>query len=859
MKRVISTLLAMALACALLGIFPGCARDANKKYREQEARALEPIQYTQSLAEQKTDDSIIILVLPPDTSLETGEEITVKTQMDASYVLPHKEYSVSAYFYYMVDWGDGTWSYNGPAMQDDAGYRSTVEHTHVYKTAGTYTIRTAAYNLATNTVIGWSGGQNVTVQGNACDHEGMITKATPFSSGAADKAHGEEAILDGDPETYFMSEYGQSDSLYEEKYVGLMFDKNYTLDKVEVQIPQDADVIASNIAIEYTTNFGKTWQALPRYYYLYDYAQGYNIIMNMPNPKGATFVFEFDTICANGIRFSAKMWPIYPENYGARNAEEIEKKLYVSEIRAYGSERMLFYSSMDDSFNADVNNFWTIYGTAQTEPLVFGSEYGEIPNATPFRAGMAMIATTEWMEWNAQKWAWVDNDKINNAMLETLKEIRYGDDGWSGVEGFIWSTTDQQKHFNEQNHYDDNQIFIMACKQYLFSGNFNNLRDINNEPINFFELTNRQGQTMWDRLTKAMDYNLEALEGKTGLLTILDPENQGTPQSNASTYWDAFLCDGYLSAYCNILFYQSLLDMADIYDFRAEQMGIPDTEGKAIYYRELAALVKEKFNKTFWDPVKGRYIGSIDVNGNKHDFGFTYVNFYACRYGIADEDKAATLFEWINGERIVEGDTSTGEDIYAYKAAARVNTVDIASVGPPYYWWDHNGLISCRPGEWGGWGQQQNGGYIFYTAHYDLMARINYLGADNAFERFKAIIEEFRIDELRRYPFYEGKDGFSEGIIGEYPESGLVPLTFLTGFMGVTLTKDGLNIAANLPTEMEYAGCREYNFGGRKYSIRVDKSVTAPVVEKYDDVYFVTVPAGGDYTITPDNRLIKNS
>ena len=184
MKRVISTLLAMALACALLGIFPGCARDANKKYREQEARALEPIRYTQSLAEQKTDDSIIILVLPPDTSLETGEEFTVKTQMDASYVLPHKEYSVSAYFYYMVDWGDGTWSYNGPAMQDDAGYRSTVEHTHVYKTAGTYTIRTAAYNLATNTVIGWSGGQNVTVQGNACDHEGMIKKATPFSSQA---------------------------------------------------------------------------------------------------------------------------------------------------------------------------------------------------------------------------------------------------------------------------------------------------------------------------------------------------------------------------------------------------------------------------------------------------------------------------------------------------------------------------------------------------------------------------------------------------------------------------------------------------------------------------------------------------
>lgn len=860
MKKVLSTFLAGVFSVAVLSAFPSCqSEDKTAKYRNQKEKNLQPISYTQSEAERKTDDSIVILLLPPDKQLDTGEEIKVYTKMSESYVLPHKDYSVSAAFYYMVDWGDGTWSYNGPALHDNAGYRSTVEHTHVYKTAGTYCVRTAAFNLASNTVIGWSSGENVTVDGEDYDHPDMIKKVTPISSAAKDSSHAASKIVDNDGDSYYMSSYKSSDGIREEKYVGLMFDKNYTLDKVEVQIPAAAEVMPSNIAMEYTTNHGKTWQALPKYYYLYNYASGYNIIMNMPNPKGATLVFNFDTICANGIRFTAKLWPIYPQNYGAINPQEIEKKLCVSEIRAYGSERMLFYSSKDDSFNADLNNFWTIYGTAQSEPLVFGSEYGEIPNATPFRAGLAMISTTEWMEWQSQKWAWVDNTKINDAMLETLKETRYGDDGWSGVEGFIWSTMDQQKHFNVQNHYDDNQIFIMACKQYIFSGNFANLRDINNNPISFFDLTNRQGQSMWDRLTKAMDYNLEALDGKSGLLTILDPENQGTPQSNASSYWDALLCDGYLSAYCNILFYQSLLDMADIYDFRAQQMNIPDVEGKAQYYRDLAALVKEKFNKTFWDPQKGRFIGSIDVYGNKHDYGFTYVNFYACRHGIADADKAVTLFEWINGERIVESDTSKGEDIYAYKIAARINTLDIAAIGPPYYWWDHNGLLSCRPGEWGGWGQQQNGAHIFYTAHYDLMSRINYLGADNAFNRFKVIIDEFRVDELRRYPFYEGKDGFSEGIIGEYPESGLVPLTFLTGFMGVELTKDGLNIDPSLPSEMDYAGCREYNFGGRKYSIYVDRALETPVVEKYGEVYLVKLPADGNYTITLDNRLIKNA
>lgn len=853
MKRSISLLIAVCLIVLTAFSSAGCKKEGTGvDYAALPERPLETIPYTASQNDRQTDDTYIILILPPDTEFETGEEFKALTRIDAALTFPHKDYSVDAAVYYMVDWGDGTWSYMGPGLQDNAGYRSTIEHRHTYKKAGSYEIRAAAYSLASERVIGWSRPQTVTVAGADYDTPGMIKRVTSISSGALDGSHSAEKVIDNDAGTYFVSAHSEDDDVYEEKYVGLLFDRNYTLDTVEVQIPLEADVMPSNIAMEYTTNHGATWQALPKYYYLYRYAKGYNIIMNMPNPKGATLVFHFDTICANGVRFSSKLWPVYGDDvFKAR-------KLYVSEMRAYGDERMLFYSSESDSFNADLNNFWTIYGTADSEPLVFGSEYGEIPNATPFRAGLAMISTTEWMEWQSQKWAWVDNDKINAAMLETLKETRYGPDGWSGMDGFIWSTTDQQKHFNIQNHYDDNPIFIGAVKQYLFSGNFNRLKDINDREIDFFALTNRQGQSMWDRLTKAMDYQLEALEGKNGLLIINDPENRGTPQSNASTYWDAFLSDGYMSAYCNILFYQSLLDLADIYDFRSVRYGIADTEGKAAYYRTLAATVKQKFNKTFWDPIKGRYIGSIDVYGNKHDYGFTYVNFYACRHGIADEDKAQKLFEWINGDRIVEGDTSTGEDIYAYRTAARVNTLDISAIGPPYYWWDHDGLLPCTPGEWAGWGQQQNGGYIFYTAHYDLMARINYLGSDSAFARFNTIMEEFRVDELRRYPFWNGKDGFSEGIIGEYPESGLVPLTFLTGFMGVTLTKDGLNIAPKLPSSLDYAGCREYVFGGRTYSIRADKSLTAPKVEKYGDVYFVSVPASGSYTVTLDNRLLVN-
>ena len=57
---------------------------------------------------------------------------------------------------------------------------------------------------------------------------------------------------------------------------------------------------------------------------------------------------------------------------------------------------------------------------------------------------------------------------------------------------------------------------------------------------------------------------------------------------------------------------------------------------------------------------------------------------------------------------------------------------------------------------------------------------------------------------------------------------------------------------------MQFAGVSEYRYGNRIYSIKVDKRITEPKVEKYDDgTFYVTVPADGTWYITLDNRLIK--
>lgn len=118
-------------------------------------------------------------------------------------------------------------------------------------------------------------------------------------------------------------------------------------------------------------------------------------------------------------------------------------------------------------------------------------------------------------------------------------------------------------------------------------------------------------------------------------------------------------------------------------------------------------------------------------------------------------------------------------------------------------------------------------------------------------------MDEFHKDSLRRNSrTYYGE--YVEGILGEFPESGLVPYTFVNALCGINPKVKGLEISSKLPSDMEYAGVSEYRYGNRVYSIRVDKSLKQPIVEKYDDgTFYVQLPANETYYITKDNRLIK--
>lgn len=788
---------------------------------------------TQSAQEKHTEE--VGITMYPLSEFIVGDNVQITINVNNVF------YDNNAYYYVVVDWGDGVWSYNGP-YRNSAEDRALAFASHEYKKSGDYDVKACAVNLYDGKIYGWSKEIRCMVKGNEATGN-MIKCLSPFVSSV--KSGKPADILDGRSETYVKTKNAADSD--QQEYIGLFFDDWYRLDSVEVQFPSEEITFPSNIALEYTTDGGRTWYSLPKYYYLYDYEKGrYMPIMRFPNPKGATVEFAADGIVANGIRISAKLFL------------EDARTFAVSEMRAYGDKKTLFYTSDGGYADADLNNMWTIFGKASTEPITSGTVFAGKTNVSPFRSGCAAILSTEWAEWNGLKFNWTDEENIKEAYLNQLINIRYGPDGWSGSDGYIYATADSPKHLDVQHHYTYNSIFIIAARNYILQGN--NMYVIQNDKqIPFMEAKNRYGQTMLDKINKAMEYMLDILGGNSGLITVYDPENNGTPMGHSSNYWDAHRSFGYKSAYENALFYQSLKAMGDIEKYLGN-------DSDCLKYASLAQKCKDAYNNLFWDEAKGRYINSVNIHGERIDFGMTFVNFYAVLFGLADNVKAKLIYDWMDGKRIIRGDTSTGKDIYGeFVYAPRANTVDVSVNGAPYYWWDHGGRLPCEPGTFGGYGHQmQNGGTIFYISYYDMMGRLESVGAESAGKRFKVILDEFHRDSLRRnryMPFMQngtqGVGEYSEGVIGEFPESGLVPLTYVTGFLGINVSPDGLEIVPSLPGKYRYAGVREYHFGNRIYSIQVRKDITEPKIQYDDEKYFVVVPADKKYTITLDNRLME--
>ena len=419
--RKLLTLIIMVLCFSTL---VGCAEEEKPEIKEYN---LENIKYEVSSMSQQIRKYQMHLNMSPITEYIVGEEVTISTTLANALGTSDK------YVYYIADWGDGTFSYEGPALATTE--KKTVKNlSHVYKTAGTYKVKTAAVDISNGTLYGWSGEESVNVSAGKYE-ENLIADLLPIASSNEGNAGN---ILDG-KSTYWLCNSAADSDVSE--WVGVLFDKVYTLSSVEVKLPDEVTEFGSNISLEYTTDSGKTWYSLPKYNYLYEYSVGrYTPIMRFPNLLGGTLVFEMNGINANGIRFATDLFLNEARQFA------------VEEMRCYGDTDSLLYSSYDATYNADLNNMWITFGTAETEPIVYGSLSGESTNNSPFRSGFAMIGSTEWLEWNGLKINWIDYPELSDAYLRQILNVKYGADGWSNYDGYIYATSNSPKHLEEQNH-----------------------------------------------------------------------------------------------------------------------------------------------------------------------------------------------------------------------------------------------------------------------------------------------------------------------------------------------------------------------------------------------------------------------
>jgi hypothetical protein len=293
-------------------------------------------------------------------------------------------------------------------------------------------------------------------------------------------------------------------------------------------------------------------------------------------------------------------------------------------------------------------------------------------------------------------------------------------------------------------------------------------------------------------------------DGRPGFTIGADGKKKMFPgRGVGNNYWD-LLPFGGQDAFLTITLFHALKRVADLEEQITlhPEWNIPAIPKRAETLRGYVARLQSEGSKKFWNAKDGRFYGWIDRDGVPHDYGFTFMNLEAVRYGFASDAQAKAIVDWVSGRREVAGDTSRGEDIYHWRFAPRATT---------------RRNIDCYGWVWSGpetipWGYQvQDGGAVLGFSFYDLMARLRVNGPDDAWQRLKQITDWFAEVQAaggyRKYYAADPKRGTLQGggppgglgMDQEFQESVLLPQVMLYGFMGFTPQPEGFRIEPRLP------------------------------------------------------------
>jgi len=324
-----------------------------------------------------------------------------------------------------------------------------------------------------------------------------------------------------------------------------------------------------------------------------------------------------------------------------------------------------------------------------------------------------------------------------------------------------------------------------------------------------------------DRMRTAIRYVMEEFKAKeTGLVIcpwvghdgrsgiVYGADGKKTLRSGygvGNNYWD-LMPMGHKDAYATIQYYDAVKTLAEIERSIAGHPEWGVSRGAlAFTHDELAQharQVHDAFNATFWNDKAGRFACSVDIDGVMWDYGFTFLNAEAIYFGVASPEHAEQIEQWMCGERIVDGDTAQGADIYRWRFGPRATT----KRNIDYYLWAWSDPESIVFGN-----QVQDGGAVMGFSFHDLMARLAVRGPDSVAVRLDEIVkwsdEVQAAGGYRKY--YDGsREGTMQGggtpgglgLDNEFFESVLTPQIMSEGFMGIRALPECLVVAPKLPT-----------------------------------------------------------
>lgn len=317
-----------------------------------------------------------------------------------------------------------------------------------------------------------------------------------------------------------------------------------------------------------------------------------------------------------------------------------------------------------------------------------------------------------------------------------------------------------------------------------------------------------------------------------------------------NNYWD-LLPFGHKDVYATIRYYDTLLKLAALERsiLAHPEWNVPRDAARfdPDELERQAAAVKAAGNRLFWSDATGRFVVGPDVEGVRVDYGFTFLNTDAIHYGFATAEHARQIMDWLEGRRKVEGDTSTGPDIYKFRFGPRSTT----RRNTEYYFWRWIKAAVVTP--FGG--QVQDGGCVLGWSYMDLMARLQVDGPDNAWQRLREILDWF--DEVQAgggYREYYRKQGAvlqgdnqagGLGLDREFFESLLVPQVMLRGFLGLSPTAEGCRIEPRLPADLPELSIEGIRLKGFVFSVRVTRdTIRMEKLSGHSDVPFVVTAPG---------------